>query len=221
MEESQAPRQYRVVGEKTPRWVSYALALLGVLGSVVTAYLLIVELQLLAWLPGISGREGKQVTSIAPPSQISLGSEPIPAPKVVEKPGAVSAQPGVAGVPDCPPLFTVLFASDSARPLGMADLLAKTTALRAWLNAHPEARLLVDGHTDSRGSRQFNLQLSSQRAEAVAALLIAAGVPRRQLVTRAFGEEKPLSRIGSAGNRRVSLQVEDFNECPKNEGKVP
>jgi outer membrane protein OmpA-like peptidoglycan-associated protein len=67
--------------------------------------------------------------------------------------------------------------------------------------------------------------LSSQRAEAVAALLMAAGVSPEQLVTRAYGKSKPLpgSRARSASNRRVSLRVEGFQGCPKtaSEGGIP
>jgi outer membrane protein OmpA-like peptidoglycan-associated protein len=248
-------RQYRVVGEETPLWVPFALALLGVFGSVAAVYLLASELQLQAWLPWAGDKGAKQVAGIVPPTQVGVDSEPIPAladkvvetpsaievqptevgvdsepipaltDKEAETPGAIDVKPSVVEVPDCPPLFTVLFASESVRPLATAALQEKIARLRDWLSGHPEAKLLVEGHTDLRGTEQFNLQLSSQRAEAVAALLSAAGVSREQLATRAYGKSKPLpgSRAGSASNRRVSLRVEGFNECPKtsSEGDIP
>jgi outer membrane protein OmpA-like peptidoglycan-associated protein len=221
------PRQYRVVGEETPPWVIFALALLGVLSSVATAYLLAGELQRQAWLPWTGDKGAKQVAGIVPPTHVGVDSEPIPAltDKVVKTPRATEVQPSVVEVPDCPPLFTVLFASESARPLATAALQEKIARLRDWLSGHPEVKLLVEGHTDLRGTEQFNLQLSSQRAEAVAALLSAAGVSREQLAARAYGKSKPLpgSRAESASNRRVSLRVEGFNECPKtsSEGDIP
>jgi outer membrane protein OmpA-like peptidoglycan-associated protein len=255
MEVSDGLRQYRVAGEETPLWVTFALALLGILGSVATAYLLAGEPQLQAWLPWVGDKGKMQMTGIARPTPIGVDSEPIPAlaEKAVEKPGMVEVQPMQAGVesepipaqvdkaadkhgvvdiqpsvvetPNCPPLFNVLFAFESARPPVTADLEKKIARLRDWLNAHPEAKLLVEGHTDLWGTEQFNLQLSSQRAEAVVTLLITAGASSEQLVTRAYGKSKPLPkhRAVSAANRRVSLRAAGIHGCPTtaSEGNIP
>ncbi len=121
-----------MVGEKTPLWVAFALALLGVLGSVATAYLLAGELQLQAWLPWVGDKGAKQVGGVVPPFQVGVGSESIPAlaNKLVETPSAVNVQPSVVEAPDCPPLFTVLFATESARPPATADLQEEFRAKR-------------------------------------------------------------------------------------------
>src|SRR5512143_1335579 len=111
MEALNAPRQHRVVGEQVPLGVPFALALLGVLGSVATAYLLAGELQLQAWLHWAGDNDGKKAVGIVPSTQNGVDSEPIPAlaDKVAATPAVVDVQPAVVEVSDCPPLFTVLF----------------------------------------------------------------------------------------------------------------
>jgi outer membrane protein OmpA-like peptidoglycan-associated protein len=129
----------------------------------------------------------------------------------------LAAQNPVFSVQECPALFNVTFTSESAEPMGPADLELRVLHLRDWLNSHPETKLLIEGHTDSWGDRQYNLQLSSRRAEAVSRLLTEAGVSRKQLVTRALGAEKPVMGkfVESRLNRRVSLRVEGLESCPE------
>lgn len=69
----------------------------------------------------------------------------------------------------------------------------------------------VIGHTDSDGEATYNLGLSHQRANAVADILQAGGVPFNRLQTRGMGEEQPvasnLTPDGKARNRRVEIVV--------------
>ncbi|MCC5794054.1 MAG: peptidoglycan-associated lipoprotein Pal [Chromatiales bacterium] len=78
-----------------------------------------------------------------------------------------------------------------------------------WLAANPQARLRLEGHTDERGTREYNIGLGERRAQAVRRVLLLQGVDSSQLVTVSFGEERP-AVIGSdeeayALNRRVEL----------------
>ena len=77
------------------------------------------------------------------------------------------------------------------------------------LQKEPEWYMMVAGHTDNVGSDAINIQLSRQRAEAVAAWLTAKGIDRSRLVAAGFGSKKPLgendSEEGRAKNRRVDL----------------
>ncbi len=77
------------------------------------------------------------------------------------------------------------------------------------LNSEPAWKLTIEGHTDSTGSASYNQTLSLQRAEAVKAYLVAAGIKVERLQTRGFGASKPVadnaSELGRAQNRRVEL----------------
>jgi outer membrane protein OmpA-like peptidoglycan-associated protein len=66
-------------------------------------------------------------------------------------------------------------------------------------------RFLIEGHTDSVGLRDRNIDLSQRRAQSLADFLIAAGVARDRLVVRGYGPDRPLANLpASAGeNRRV------------------
>lgn len=74
------------------------------------------------------------------------------------------------------------------------------------LNKYPGTSLQVAGHTDNRGSEQFNQQLSWQRAEAVKNALIQQGVNPSRIRTIGFGESKPISS-SHAHNRRVEITI--------------
>ncbi len=84
------------------------------------------------------------------------------------------------------------------------------------LNNHPEiTRVRVEGHTDARGRREYNLRLSQQRAEAVVDFLVRrGGVARERLEARGFGPDRPIvpnasTREEHAQNRRVEFNIVD------------
>ena len=71
-------------------------------------------------------------------------------------------------------------------------------------------RLVVEGHTDDRGSREYNLALGQKRAEAVVRSLELLGAQKSQLEAVSFGEERPAVQGGDesawAKNRRAELK---------------
>lgn len=79
----------------------------------------------------------------------------------------------------------------------------------AYLRSNPSARLIVGGHTDERGTREYNMALGERRAKTVAAFLASNGAKANQLEVVSFGEEKPLNTEDSesawAENRRAEL----------------
>jgi len=79
------------------------------------------------------------------------------------------------------------------------------------MQRYPQTQILIVGHTDSKGPDQYNLDLSLQRANAVADYLIVQGVARQRLGTEGHGETEPLasndSEEGRAQNRRVEIFV--------------
>jgi lipid-binding SYLF domain-containing protein len=96
---------------------------------------------------------------------------------------------------------------------GKADLTpdsegALTQAADA-LKAHPDWKIRVEGYTDNRGSKDANLKLSSDRAEAVMNWLGDHGVDKSRLTAKGYGDAHPVasnaSESGRAKNRRVVL----------------
>jgi peptidoglycan-associated lipoprotein len=78
-----------------------------------------------------------------------------------------------------------------------------------YLNTNKTKKVIIQGNTDERGSREYNLALGQKRAEAVRRALAALGVPESQLEAVSLGEEKPKApgsdEASFAENRRADL----------------
>ncbi|WP_228236055.1 OmpA family protein [Allomuricauda sp. M10] len=76
---------------------------------------------------------------------------------------------------------------------------------------YPKTNILVEGHTDSAGSDEYNWKLSQQRAESVTNYLISKGVSSSRFTTKWYGETQPResneTAEGKAKNRRVELAI--------------
>jgi peptidoglycan-associated lipoprotein len=66
--------------------------------------------------------------------------------------------------------------------------LAKTAD---FLKAHPEVKVVIEGHCDERGSTEYNLALGDRRASAAKNFLVSLGIPADQLNTVSYGKERP------------------------------
>ncbi|OOR92956.1 peptidoglycan-associated lipoprotein [Moraxella caviae] len=79
----------------------------------------------------------------------------------------------------------------------------------AFLQANPSARVLVAGHTDERGSREYNISLGERRAAAVRSYLTQKGVNTANIEIVSFGEERPVAAGSTeeawSQNRRAEL----------------
>ncbi len=79
------------------------------------------------------------------------------------------------------------------------------------IDRHPGARLIIEGHTDDRGSAEYNRTLSTRRAQSVAAWLSRHGIAGSRLQTVGYGKTKPrvpnTSEANRARNRRVEIVV--------------
>jgi len=111
----------------------------------------------------------------------------------------------------------VLFDYDKATLKPEAEQALKKVAV--VLSQFPESEVTVEGYTDSKGSKPFNMQLSLARAQAVKDWLVKnGGVATTTIATKGFGEQYPIAPnkntdgsdnpIGRALNRRVSIIVE-------------
>ena len=90
---------------------------------------------------------------------------------------------------------------------------ATLEAHAGYLKSKSDARLILQGNADERGSREYNLALGQKRAEAVRKALGVLGVSNAQVEAISFGEEKPRSsgsnEAAYAENRRADLVYGD------------
>jgi len=82
----------------------------------------------------------------------------------------------------------------------------------AYLVAHQSAKVRLEGNTDSRGSREYNIALGWKRAKAVAAILKQQGVSDSQIATMSYGKERLVAEGDDESahrlNRRTDLVYE-------------
>jgi outer membrane protein OmpA-like peptidoglycan-associated protein len=108
-------------------------------------------------------------------------------------------------------LGDVLFDNDRASLKPGADISLERLA--RYLTSHPQTRILVEGHTDSRGSDEYNQSLSERRAKAVADALIARGVSPDSVRAVGRGKGFPVAtndtQAGRQQNRRVDIVLSD------------
>ena len=85
--------------------------------------------------------------------------------------------------------------------------------IAAFLNKYPERTAIVEGHTDSMGDDDYNLDLSRERAWSVRQALVARGVDGGRISTQGYGKTIPVasnaSSAGRAQNRRVEVIFPD------------
>ena len=83
------------------------------------------------------------------------------------------------------------------------------SAVATVLKDHPEIKKIsVEGHTDSRGAAQFNLQLSRRRAASVVTWLVKNGIEASRLVSAGYGSERPLRGNDTEEERQENRRVE-------------
>ncbi len=102
-------------------------------------------------------------------------------------------------------IFSFAFDSDGLDEAGLEA--ARHNA--AVLAARPDVAVEIEGHTDERGSSEYNLALGARRARSVRDTLVAEGVAGERLTTVSYGEELPLCKASTeecwARNRRSRL----------------
>jgi len=108
-------------------------------------------------------------------------------------------------------LGDVLFDTGKATLKPGADLAMNR--LTTYLSANPQTKVLIEGHTDSRGSEEYNQELSERRASAVAAALESKGIPATQVQIQGRGKAYPVASNdtpeGRQQNRRVEIVFSD------------
>lgn len=110
--------------------------------------------------------------------------------------GIGAGGPGSASDPSSPAYFQasvgdrVFFAVDQSAVSDTAALIL--TAQGQWLNTNTNFSVIVEGHADERGTREYNLALGARRANAVREYLISQGVAGNRVRTVSYGKERPV-----------------------------
>ncbi|NOQ64751.1 MAG: peptidoglycan-associated lipoprotein Pal [Methyloprofundus sp.] len=102
---------------------------------------------------------------------------------------------------------TIYFEYDSSQVLN--EFLPVIEAHAQYMMTHPNQRIVLEGHSDERGTREYNIALAEQRAKSVFKMLQLIGVMNHQVNIVSYGEEKPASleynNDSYALNRRVEI----------------
>ncbi|MES2854869.1 MAG: peptidoglycan-associated lipoprotein Pal [Bdellovibrionota bacterium] len=104
-------------------------------------------------------------------------------------------------------LNTIFFEYDQARLT--ADARKKLAGNAEWIKSNSGMTIQIEGHTDERGSVEYNLSLGERRAKSVKTYLEGLGVESRRMTIISYGEEKPMQSGESEGvwskNRRANF----------------
>ncbi|MBI1243392.1 MAG: peptidoglycan-associated lipoprotein Pal [Alphaproteobacteria bacterium] len=100
---------------------------------------------------------------------------------------------------------------DSDRSDLRADARKTVEAWAGWLKQNPQVAVVIEGHCDERGTREYNLALGERRASAARNLLLTLGIDARRVSTVSYGKERP-QVLGSteaawSQNRRAVMLV--------------
>lgn len=110
------------------------------------------------------------------------------------------------------PLADRLVYFDLDQDVVRAEFIPMLEAHARYLSQNPDARLRLEGHTDERGTREYNLALGERRAQSVRRIMNLNGARDTQLEVISYGEEMPVAFTQTeeawARNRRVELVYE-------------
>lgn len=101
---------------------------------------------------------------------------------------------------------TILFDYDKATI--RKESYAALQSIADIMKEYPNAKFLIEGHTDSRGSDAYNLKLSKERAASVHDYLVNIGMDDDRLRSEGFGEERPVATNNTAAGRQQNRRVE-------------
>jgi len=85
----------------------------------------------------------------------------------------------------------VFFETDSSNltPTAMSTLDKQA----AWLNKYNQYRIMIEGHADERGTREYNIALGARRAAVAVNYLVSRGVNQGRITSKSFGKERPVA----------------------------
>ena len=154
----------------------------------------------------VSAEQSPQSASQTAPSQSVASSQSV----------APSASPAASGQSDAKSDVSIdgyrsYFDYDSA--VLSQETLSGLLFVADHLKANPALRILIEGHCDERGTRDYNIALGHKRADAVRVQLARLGVDRRRIKTKSYGKERPAvlgaTAAAWAKNRRTVIRLQN------------
>lgn len=118
-------------------------------------------------------------------------------PAGVGGPGGLAGGPGGRATPGSVEEFAqsvgdrVFFETDSSELTPTAQATLDKQA--QWLNQYGRYQIVVEGHADERGTREYNFALSARRAEVTKNYLVGRGISGGRVRTASFGKERPVA----------------------------
>jgi peptidoglycan-associated lipoprotein len=140
-------------------------------------------------VPGIAAPSGAEPSPGG--TSPSAPAEPVTAPPVAAATVESPSGPAVAQAPKGLDVTVkdIFFDFDQA---AIRDDAKKTLADNVlWLRTNPAAKVTIEGHSDERGSSEYNLALGERRARVTRDFLVAAGIEANRVNTISFGKERP------------------------------
>lgn len=103
-------------------------------------------------------------------------------------------------------------------PSQQQTLIALATDFKKYLENKPDAYLILGGHADHRGTKEYNMALSQRRVDGVKNFLVQQGVPEAAIQVKAFGEDENLTseQVTEAVNANADLSSEERARILKN-----
>jgi peptidoglycan-associated lipoprotein len=153
-----------------------------------------------------------------PPGTVTSGAKPPSPPVPVAEPTVVPPEPvredniASASLDDLnrnSPLKPIFFAYDSSEVTSDAQAILNANA--SVLKNFPNWTITIEGHTDERGTAEYNLSLGERRAVAARAYLVSLGIPTERLRTVSYGKEFPFDpgkdETAFSKNRRAHFVI--------------
>lgn len=85
----------------------------------------------------------------------------------------------------------VFFTTDSSSLT--SEAMATLDKQAQWLNQYPNYRIMIEGHADERGTREYNIALGARRSSIVVNYLVGRGVNAQRITSQSFGKERPVA----------------------------
>ncbi len=152
--------------------------------------------------------------SFGKPAVIAPVCEPCPGPQTVIREKHITIHDTIYVEKEVPQeikqkmkdLSNALFAFDKFNINTKAASILDDIA--GWMKQNPDMKLELSGHTDGKGSVDYNQKLSEQRAKAVYDYLVKAGVSKTNLTWKGYGKSEPIATNDTAEGRQLNRRVE-------------
>ncbi len=128
--------------------------------------------------------------------------------RITEEPviGENSLTPAAQAAKSTPELQRIFFDYDQYTLTPEARQILADNA--DFMKQRPQAAVVIEGHSDERGSDEYNLALGERRAQAARDYLLSLGVPSDRLSVVSYGEERPLVQGSGEGTWKQNRRVE-------------